>query len=114
MTKLKGKNVPKKNMKDAKHRSANAGSFSGWMNSKTLSFLGLGVNLDLIVRFAIMSIPRIKNAAARMVQGNPIRGMSFETMIGYITPPKEEPDAITPNAVARFLKNQVPIEPIAE
>jgi len=82
MTKLKGKNVPKKNMKDAKHRSANAGSFNGRTNSITSSFLGFGVNLDLIVRLAITSIPRIRNAAARIVQGNPIRGMSLETMMG--------------------------------
>jgi hypothetical protein len=114
MTKLKGKNVPKKNVNDARQRRVNAGSFNGLMNSIISNFLGLGVNLDLTVRFAMISNPKIKNAAARIVHGNPIFGISFETIIGNITPPRDDPDAITPNAVARFLKNHVPIELIAE
>jgi hypothetical protein len=110
---LKGRNVPKKNMKDATHMIAKAGSFKGRMNSMTSTGLGLGVNRDLTVKFAMTSIPRITKEATLIVQGNPIRGMSFETMIGKITPPREEPDAWIPKAAARFLKNHVPTELIA-
>jgi len=83
------------------------------MKSKMSSFLGLGVNLDLTVKLAITSMPRIMKAAALIVHGNPILGMSFETMMGYMTPPKEDPEAMIPKAAARFLKNQVPTELIA-
>jgi hypothetical protein len=114
MTKLKGKKVPKKNVNDATQRRANAGSLNGRKNSNISNFFGFGVNLDLTVRFAMISSPKIKNAAARIVHGNPIFGMSFETIMGKMTPPSDDPDAMTPNAVARFLKNQVPMELIAE
>lgn len=40
------------------------------------------------------------------------RQRKFEYPFAH-TPPKELPAAITPNAKARFLKNQVPIEFIA-
>ena len=79
-----------------------------------LSFLGRGVNLDFTVRLAMISIPRIENAAVLMVHGNPISGISLDTMMGKITPPREDPEAIIPNAVARLLKNQVLMEPIPE
>ena len=113
MTKLKGKKVPKKNMKDAMQIKANAGSFKGRMNSMISSLRGLGASLDLTVKLAIINIPKSINAAALIVQGNPIFEMSFETIIGITTPPSEDPEAIIPNAVARFLKNHVPMELIA-
>ena len=75
-------------MKAAAHMRPNAGSFKGVKNSMMTSFRGLGGSLDLTVRFAITCSPRIMNAAARMVQGKPILGMSFETKIGRITPPQ--------------------------
>ena len=77
------------------------------------SFLGLGASLDLTVKFAVMSIPRSIKAAALIVHGNPILGMRLETIIGMITPPRDDPEAIIPKAVARFLKNHVPTELIA-
>ena len=39
--------------------------------------------------------------------------MSFETIIGKMTPPRDDPDAMIPKAVARLLKNHVPVELIA-
>ena len=60
-----------------------------------------------------MSMPNMRKAAALIVQGNPIFGMRLDTMIGKMTPPSDEPDAMMPNAVARFLKNQVPTELVA-
>lgn len=110
ITKLRGRNRPKKKKNDAKHKSANAGSRRGRMKSMRMNGLGEWLNLDFTVRLQITSIPRIIKAAALIVQGNPIRGMSFETMIGKITPPSDDPDAMTPNAAALFLKNQVPTE----
>lgn len=103
MTKLKGKNVPKKNKNEETHSKANAGSFRGLTNSMITSGLGFGVRRDLTVKLAMTSIPKIRKATALIVQGNPICGMSFETIIGNMTPPREDPDAITPKAVALFL-----------
>ena len=79
---MKGKKVPKKNVNDATQRRANAGSLNGRKNSNISNFFGFGVNLDLTVRFAMIRSPKIKNAAARIVHGNPIFGMSFETIMG--------------------------------
>lgn len=80
----------------------------------TSSFLTFGVRRDLTVKFAIVSIPKIKKAQILIVHGNPTSLMSRGTMMGKITPPRLEPDAMIPNAAARLLKNQVPIEPMAE
>lgn len=78
-----------------------------------LTFLGIGLSRDLTVKLAMMSMPRNMKATALIVQGNPILGMSFETIMGKMTPPSDDPAAMTPNAVARFLKNHVPTELMA-
>ncbi len=106
--------MPKKKRNEAKQSRLNAGSFRGRTKLIRSSFFGCGVNLDLTVKLAIMSMPNMVKATALIVQGNPICGISLETMIGRITPPNDEPEAIVPNAVARFLKNHVPTELIAE
>ena len=111
---MKGRNVPKKKKKDAIHRRVNAGCFKGRINSIISSFLGRGANLDLTVKLAITSMPRIMNAQTLIVQGKPIFGISLLTMMGKITPPSDEPEAMIPNAAARFLKNHVPTELMAE
>jgi hypothetical protein len=110
---LNGKNVPKKNKKAPAQVIAKAGSFRGRMNSMTSTFFCRGVNLDFTVRLATAHMPKIMNAADLIVHGNPIFGMSLETIIGKITPPKDDPDAMVPKAVARFLKNHVPVELMA-
>jgi hypothetical protein len=97
-------------MKDATQIKAKAGSLKGRIWSIISNFLGFGASLDLTVKLAMMSIPKSMNAAALIVHGNPILGISFVTIIGMTTPPKEDPEAMMPNAVARFLKNQVPME----
>lgn len=89
-----------------------AGSRKGRTNSKRSTFLGFGDSLDFTVTLAIRSMPRIMNAAALIVQGNPISGINLDTNIGKITPPRDDPEAMIPKAVARFLKNQVLMEPI--
>ncbi len=111
---MKGKKVPKKKKKDAMQSNKKAGSLQGRTKSIGSNFLGRGDNRDFTVRFAMTSMPKIMNATALIVHGNPILGMSFDTMIGNITPPMDDPEAITPKAVALFLKNHVPIELMAE
>lgn len=99
-------------MKPAMHIRRKAGSFKGRTNSIRLTLFGFGDSLDFTVRFAMINIPRIMNAAALIVHGNPISGISFDTIIGKITPPKDDPEVMMPKAVARFLKNQVLMDPI--
>jgi hypothetical protein len=41
------------------------------------------------------------NARVRTAQPNPINGMSLAAVMGYITPPTEDPDATIPIAAAR-------------
>jgi len=110
---LNGKNVPKKNKKAATQVIAKAGSFRGRMNSITSTFFRRGVNLDFTVRLARAHMPKIMNAVDLIVHGKPILGMSLATIIGKITPPIDDPDAMMPIAVARFLKNHVLVELMA-
>lgn len=63
------------------HVNVKAGSLIGRMNSMSSNLLGIGVSLDLTVKFAIICIPRMKKAQALIVQGNPILGISLETKI---------------------------------
>ena len=58
-------------------------------------------------------MPKIMNAVDLIVHGKPILGMSLATIIGKITPPIDDPDAMMPIAVARFLKNHVLVELMA-
>ena len=109
---LNGRKVPQKNINPATHMRKKAGSLKGRMNSITSTLFGFGDNLDFTVTLAMRSIPRIMNAAALIVHGNPISGISFDTMMGKITPPRDDPEAIIPKAVARLLKNQVLVEPM--
>ena len=99
--------MPKKNRKEAPTTSAYGGSARGVMNSLRTSGLGAGGSRDFTIKLAMTSRPRIKKAATRIVQGNPISGMSRVTRIGKITPPRDEPDAMIPKAKARRRKNQV-------
>jgi hypothetical protein len=107
MMKLKGMKVPKKKKKLPAAKSAYVGSFNGVMKSMSVTGLGDGLRRDLTVRFAMTSMPRMVKAAVRIVHAKPICGISFVTMIGKMTPPSDDPEAVIPNAVARFLKNHV-------
>ena len=110
---MKGRKVPKKKKKEARQSRPNAGSFRGRMNSMRTRGRGLGVNLDLTVKLAMISMPSMRKAQALIVHGNPTFGIRCETMMGKITPPRDDPDAIIPKDAALFLKNQVPFELIA-
>lgn len=50
----------------------------------------------------------MRKEAVRIAQGKPTPDTSRRIIIGKITPPREDPDAMTPKARARFLWNQVP------
>src|SRR5277367_4343385 len=105
--------MPKKKNQLPSVTSRKGISLKGLMNSMITRGFGRGLSLDLTVRLAIINMPSIVNAADRMAQGKPTSGISLVTMIGRTTPPKDEPEAMTPKAVARFLKNQVPTQAIA-
>jgi hypothetical protein len=51
-------------------------------------------------------------ATVRIIQGNPTLLIILSIMIGRITPPRDEPETMIPNAAARCLKNQVISEDI--
>lgn len=55
-----------------------------------------------------MRRPRMRKEAVRIAQEKPTAVTSRLIMMGKITPPREDPDAMTPKARARFLWNQVP------
>ena len=109
---MNGRNVPKKKKKLAMHKREKDVCFNGRMNSITSIFCGLGLSLDFTVRFVIISIPRMTNAQMRIVHGKPTSLISLGTMIGKITPPRLDPEAMMPNEAALFLKNQVPTDPV--
>lgn len=50
----------------------------------------------------------MRKEAIRIAQGKPTSTTSRLIIMGKITPPREDPDAITPKARARCLWNQVP------
>lgn len=49
----------------------------------------------------------MRKAQARIVQANPTVGMRRTTIIGRITPPREEPAATRPRAAPRCAWNHV-------
>jgi hypothetical protein len=61
----------------------------------------------LTVKLAKMSNAKIKNAQIRIVQPKPTCPISWVTMQGKMTPPREEPPATRPIAIPRFFRNQV-------
>lgn len=107
ITNVKGKNIPQKKQKHAATVTTNFTSFSG--RTKFIISNGFLVcfSLDLRVTLEMPNIARIKKAQIRIAQGNPTLGIRFDTMIGKITPPRLDPEAVTPSAKARRLANQV-------
>ena len=97
-------------MKAEATRRAKGSSVSGVMKSMMRKGLGEGGMRDLTVRLPKMRRARMMKAAVRIAQGKPISGMRRWIMMGKMTPPREEPEATTPNAKARRRKNQVEVE----
>jgi hypothetical protein len=71
-----------------------------WLNLKGLGECG---RYEEIVKLAMMSRPRMRKAQILIVQPNPTLGSRWTTMIGKMTPPKDEPAIANPPAIARLL-----------
>ena len=77
------------------------------MNAIRLSGRLVGAIRERTVRLANITNASIRKAQMRIAQPKPTSGISLTTMIGRITPPKEDPAATMPSAAPLFLKNQV-------
>lgn len=104
--KLKGRKLPKYTNRPPIVRSTKAGSFRASMKSLSERGFRDGGMRDLMNMFATTSNPSIMKATARIVQPNPICGISFVTMMGRMTPPRLDPVTMIPMAAARCLRNQ--------
>jgi len=62
---------------------------------------------DLTVKLAKRRSDNMRNAQMRIVQPNPTSGMRWKTIMGRITPPRDEPAATRPKAAPLLWKNQV-------
>lgn len=107
ITKVKGRNMPQKKQKDAATVTANLISLSGFTKFMILTGFLVWVSLDFSVRLAMASMNKMRNAQILIAHGKPTWGIRWDTMIGKITPPRLDPEAVTPKAVARFFANQV-------
>src|ERR1700733_10185891 len=85
----------------------NDGSFKGRRKAITLNGRLVGCIRDVTVKLAKRRRASMRNAHMRIVQPNPTSGMRWTTIIGKITPPKEEPAATRPKAAPLLWKNQV-------
>ena len=57
--------------------------------------------------FGMRRVNSCIKAMTRTAHPNPIRGISFSSVMGIITAPTEEPEATIPRAAARRRLNQV-------
>ena len=87
-------------------KSKNGVSAKGVTKLDSTRGCGFGGVREVIVRFAMIKRKRIRKAQMRMAHGNPSCVMSAGSMIGYMTPPREEPATAIPSARARRRKNQ--------
>lgn len=107
ITKVKGKNIPQKKQKAPASVSENFSSANGRRKLRISKGLGRCGSLDLRVTLAIPNMKRMRNAQIRIAQGKPTSGIRRVTMMGKITPPRLDPEAVTPSAKARRLANHV-------
>lgn len=107
MTKVKGKNIPQKKQNAPASVNANFNSANGRRKLKISKGLGRCGSLDLIVTLAITSMKRMRKAQILIAHGNPTSGIKRVTIIGKMTPPRLDPDAVIPSAKARRLANHV-------
>ena len=77
------------------------------MNAIGLNGRFVGAIRERTVRLAKTSSASIRKAQIRIAQPKPTSGIRLVTIMGNITPPKEDPAATKPRAAPRFLKNHV-------
>lgn len=65
------------------------------------------------VKMAMTQLKRMRNAQVRMAQPKPVSRIMCDTTMGKMTPPSEDPAAMIPMAMPRFLKNHVDTQPMA-
>lgn len=107
ITNVKGRNMPQKKQKHPATVTTNLGSLRGLMKFMIETSFFLCVNLDFSVRFEMPNMKRMRKAQIRIAHANPTCGIKCETMMGKITPPRLDPEAMMPSAKARRLPNQV-------
>ena len=88
-------------------KSVNVGSLRGRINAIALKGRLVGAIRERTVKLAKTINARIRKAQIRIAQPKPTSGISLTTMIGRMTPPREDPAATIPSAAPRFLRNQV-------
>ena len=88
----------------------NGNSLKGAAKRPAGIFLGTGFVLGRTVRIAMICRPRMRKAAALMVQGYPVLWIMRLIMMGKMTPPTDEPVTMMPIAAPRFLENQVEMQ----
>jgi hypothetical protein len=99
---------PKKKRKDASTSSVNGTSLKCLKrSSKRQGVYPFGGSRDLSVRFAMIHMKRIRKAVIRIAHPNPTEIMRRRSMMGKMTPPSEDPEAVTPRANARRRWNQL-------
>lgn len=79
-------------------------SFIYWLN---LNGCEACWRYDETVKLVMMSRPRMRKAQILIVQAKPTLGSRCMTIIGKMTPPKDDPAIAKPPAMARLLRKQV-------
>ena len=75
---------------------------------------GRGGRRDLTVKHARPQNKSTTKPRMRTVQGKPMRGISLFMKMGNTIPPIDDPATTMPRAAARYLKNQVRVELVAQ
>ena len=88
-------------------KSTKVGSLRGRIKAIRLNGRLVGVIWERTVKFAKMSSANIRKAQVRIAQPKPTSEIRWTTIMGKMTPPKDDPAATRPRAAPRFLKNQV-------
>lgn len=96
----------------ARVKSKNAGSNNGRTKAMTENGRLDGAMRDRTVRLAKIKSANIRKAQIRIAQPKPTSGMRRMTMMGRMTPPRDDPAATKPRAAPRFAKNHVDTYPI--
>ena len=77
------------------------------MNAIALNGRLVGAIRERTVRLAKTINASIRKAQMRISQPKPTSGINLTTIIGRITPPKDDPAATMPSAAPRFFRNHV-------
>lgn len=91
----------------ARVKSKNAGSDKGRTKAMRANGRLDGAMRDRTVKLAKIKSANIRKAQMRIAQPKPTSGIRRMTMMGRMTPPREDPAATKPRAAPRFAKNHV-------